>query len=205
MSVPVRSCSAGLRRRLMPALPLTTGSRGRRDPAVSGAGARGSPGGVGTSESPALGRGWGRRVPRRGRRLPAWSHPAYSLVWLGLGTGVAWLGGEFWSRCCCPAPPALGSIPGCPTGDTDLRLSGERGAMPGRPGRVSFLGLRGVLARTGSPSGLAQSIPLSPPRAEGLQGSRARWPAGPLAGSNAALFIQAPELAGVKHFSGIYY
>lgn len=48
-------------------------------------------------------------------------------------------------------------------------------------------------------SGLARSSPVM------VQGAAGRWPEGPLAGSRPAFFIQTPELAGVKHFSGIYY
>lgn len=83
-------------------------------------------------------------------------------VLLGLG-GV--LGSALLS---CPTSARLYS--GVPCGVTAVRLSCERGATPGAQGcprEVSFLGLRGVLARTGSPSGLAQSSPFPLPGQRG--------------------------------------
>lgn len=197
----VRSCLSGLQRRLMPVLSLSCwelwafeslcvwgGSGGHSEAPVQGSFLR-------------LGAQGSGHLVRYDLFSPCMSSAR--------AAGAAWLGGSFGlgavvllhRRLALFRGALLGSLP-C----AEWRRR-ERGAIPGAQGCprwVSFLGLRGVLAVPGalwSWFGAAPVIFLG----SAARGQRAQWPEGPLAGSKPAFFIQAPELAGVKHFSGIYY
>lgn len=165
-----------------PCCPFPPGSRGLLDPAVLGQD-WGTPRGVGTSEFPMLGRGWGRRVPGQGRPLVPPS--------LGDWCCLAWV--EFRARCCCPAPPALGSIPGCPAGSPPCGLAVSGGRCRARKavrGRCPFWESEVSLHEPGARRGWLRAA-LFPSPGSGAAGQRARWPAGPLAGSKLALHSSA--------------
>lgn len=176
LSVGVRSCLARLQLRLMPVPALSTGDPGTFGPRCVRDRSVGLPESSAQESLPSCAVAGGAGYPGRDS---LWQ-PRPILLVACLGDRCCFTWGEFRARCCCPASPALISIPGCPTGDTTLRLSCEPGAMRGAQGcprRVSFLELKDVLARTGSPSGLAESSPFPLPgqRACGAAVSVACW------------------------------
>lgn len=110
----IRSCLAGLQRRLVPVLSLSSWEPWAFEFLCVWGRSGGPP------EAPAQGSflrwsaaGGSGYLVRDGR----WQ-PVLTLLVLCSGDRCCLAWGEFWARCCRPAPLALVSVPGCPAGVT---------------------------------------------------------------------------------------